>query len=531
MTKRKALKIVTSLTGAFEPESTVCLHLPNDVNDERVVDRNVETILIPRQVLYPVIVLGILASKCRWTGTNIAYTAYELEHHFRTSFTSYVITLPECRKVVEAASENLGWNIEIILFTNILHENPLLNVPHRDPARLEEGLYTVTNRDGVPLALRSLHDLLGPLDKENLRSKVESVGPDQIAVLQSTSGTTGLPKMAARTHRALISESKAIEDDNSRKPYVVRRLFCTPIFHAFSFPEMVITALRLGIPTFFMRRYDVTFAQKVHDYGITEIAAPPPMLKMLQETTEVHHLLQSIRTIFSGGAPLVPELRRLTLDIFEQPPRIVQVWGMTEGGWFSTFKYPEDDSTGSVGRIVPGLKIRVDPDETLEMQNSVQAGELLIKGEQLMTEYFDNKQASKDAFDNGWLRTGDIGFVKDGKVYFIDRCKDLIKVNGFQVAPAEIEAAVLELPGISDAGAVAVGHGVNEHPLLFVVLSHGEDISKDVIVNHLLSRMARHKVARMEVESIESIPRNPSGKILRKALKERANQRVLRGQR
>ena len=143
-----------------------------------------------------------------------------------------------------------------------------------------------------------------------------------------------------------------------------------------------------------------------------------------------------------------------------------------------------------------------------------------MQGPQLMTGYAGNEEASKDAFVDDWLRTGDVGYVINGKVYIVDRCKDLIKVNGWQVAPAEIEAAVMTLPGIRDAAAIAAGHGVEEHPLLFIVKSHSTDVSKEAVVNHLLGRMAEHKVKRTVVEFIESIPRNPSGKILRKGLRE-----------
>jgi acyl-CoA synthetase (AMP-forming)/AMP-acid ligase II len=388
--------------------------------------------------------------------------------------------------------------------------------------RPNDGLYMHTNSSVEPVARKTLHDLLGNIDEGNLKRKIDSIEPDQIAVLQSTSGTTGLPKMAVRTHRALILESQAIEDNHSQKPHEVYRLFCTPIFHAFSTPEMVITPLRLGIPTYIMRRYDDTFAQKVHEYGITETAASPPMLNMLQERHTSHHLLQSLRMIFCGGAPLVRELRERTLAIFKTPPRIVQVWGMTEGGWFSTFKYPEDDTTGSVGRMVPGYEIKTSTDDPLEMTNGRKAGELLVKGPQLMTGYYGNEQASQDAFIDGWLKTGDIGYIEEGKVYLVDRSKDLIKVNGWQVAPAEIEAIVLELPEVKDAATIGIGYGVDERPLLFVESSHGKAVSNEDVVNHLRSKVAKHKIARIEVESIESIPRNPSGKILRKVLREKA---------
>ena len=201
--------------------------------------------------MYPVLVLGIWASSCKWTGTNTAYTSYELEHHFRSSKTMYVVTRSEHLQHVEAACAKFDSKIEIVLFSDILENEACTEIP------------SIAANSSEAEAFRTLHHLIADANKGTLKRTLQPIGSDQIAVLQSTSGTTGLPKMAARAHRALIEESKAIEDNHSQKPYKVRRLFCTPVFHAFSFPEMVITPLRLGIPTYFMRRYEETFAQKV----------------------------------------------------------------------------------------------------------------------------------------------------------------------------------------------------------------------------------------------------------------------------
>lgn len=465
------------------------------------------------------LVLGILASKCRWAGSNTAYTSNELRHHFQTSITKYVVTLPEDLKTVEGAIQELEFDVEVILFTDILKDSPVDGVRYIDgPNDGEAGTNT----------LRTLHDLLRPGNPPVFENRIQTIRPDDIAYLQSTSGTTGLPKMAVRTHRGVMLECMAIEDNNSQKPYEIRRLFSTPIFHGFTTPELVITPLRLGIPTYVMRRFDDTYPEVVHRFRITETAAPPPMLKMLLERPEIHHYLQPLRMIFSGGAPLATELRNRFLAIFHEPPRIVQVWGMTEGGWFATFKHPEDDTSGSVGRIIPGCEIKVSRQNRLQLPNGREASELLVKGQQVMPGYFGNDKASKEIFTvDGWLRTGDVGYVEDGKIYIVDRSKDLIKVNGWQVAPAEIEAAMVGSPGVKDAATIAVGHGVDEHPLLFVVPIQGGHVDKDVIVDHLSSRVARHKIGKMQIEVIDSIPRNPSGKILRRLLREVASRRDL----
>jgi acyl-CoA synthetase (AMP-forming)/AMP-acid ligase II len=195
ISKGKAVELIASLVGAFEKNTTVCLHLANDI-------------------LYPILVLAIYGSSCRWTGTNIAYTVPELEHHVRVSDTNYVITREEHLETVRAAAGSA----EIILFTDILFEPS-----HRSSTSAHE--------------FRTLHDLQRESSVESLYATIRAIDLQSVSTLASTSGTTGRPKMAARTQRSMVLESAAIEENP--KPYQVRRLYCTPIFHGFAAPEMV----------------------------------------------------------------------------------------------------------------------------------------------------------------------------------------------------------------------------------------------------------------------------------------------------
>ena len=195
ISKNKAIELIASLAGVFEKNTTVCLHLANDI-------------------LYPVLVLAIYGSSCRWTGTNTAYTIPELEHHIRVSDTKYVITKEEHLETVRAAAGSA----EIIIFTDILFER-------------RGGSST------SPQEFRTLHDLQRKSSVESLYATIRDIDLQSVSTLASTSGTTGRPKMAARTQRAMVLESAAIEEHP--KPYQVRRLYCTPIFHGLSAPEMV----------------------------------------------------------------------------------------------------------------------------------------------------------------------------------------------------------------------------------------------------------------------------------------------------
>ena len=446
--------------------------------------------------------MAILASACTWTGTNPASTSVELQHHFTSSKASYVITPPEHLQTVQTAVDACAGNIEILLWTDILSED--------------------TSGAGLVEGHRTLHDLLQRPRTRTLEARLDAIPNNLPATIFSTSGTTGLPKMIQRTHRELILESKATED--APKPYHVRRLYCTPMFHAYSFTDMTINTFRLGLPSFYMRRYDHSFAWKLRQFSATETLVAPPVLMRLSNQAEAdpeeRQNIQSLRTVICAGAPLSAQLRSKFTQLFDCPVRLIQGWGMSEGGWFTTFRYPECDETGSVGRPVQGYEIRTSGLDPLVVDGSRLASELLVRAPQMPRSYLDNPSATAEAFTkDGWLKTGDIGYIEEGKIYLVDRLKDMIKVNGWSVAPAELEAALYKNPRVLDAAVVGHGSGVEEHPVIFVVPKGGE-VSPADITDHLLQFVARFKVAKCEVKFTHSIPRNPSGKILRKSLRQ-----------
>lgn len=411
-------------------------------------------------------------------------------------------------------------DVEIIMFADVLDN------PYQDS--LPELIKPAFGRQ-TSFGQRNVHDLQHNGTLQTLTTALHCINVDSTATLMLTSGTTGLPKMAARTHKAHVLESFAMEDNHATKPYPVIRLFCTPIFHAFSSPEMLINALRSGRTSYFIKRFDsVIFPAKIEEYGITEIYAPPPMLAMLHNEPETHQQIQTLRGIYTGGAPFAPELRTRFLDIFKHnpnPPVIRAVYGMTEGGYFSTFKHPVNDQTGSVGHLIPGYKMKMltTGEHASKLDDDTAVGKLYIKGPYLMTGYMGNPTATAEAFDvDGWLDTGDIGYIRDSKIYLVDRAKDLIKVNGWQVAPAELEDALLKSPDVIDAAVIGVGSDLKEHPLAFVVRTN-DTVSVDSLKTFLFLILTRYKVSSLEIKFVElgDIPKSISGKILKKDLRKR----------
>jgi acyl-CoA synthetase (AMP-forming)/AMP-acid ligase II len=229
--------------------------------------------------------------------------------------------------------------------------------------------------------------------------------------------------------------------------------------------------------------------------------------------------LRSLEWLFSAAAPLGSELteivqRRLSV-------RVRQGYGMTEASPATHLTLPGDERDGKVGPLVPNTECRiVDPASGDDVGVGV-AGEIWVRGPQVMKGYLNNPEATAVTVDaDGWLHTGDIGIVdEDGFLQVTDRLKELIKVKGYQVAPAELEALLLEHPRIADAAVIPVpDEESGERPKAFVVASG--PVTGDEVLAFVAARVAHYKRP-AHVAFIDSIPKSPSGKILRRVLVER----------
>lgn len=329
--------------------------------------------------------------------------------------------------------------------------------------------------------------------------------------------------------------------------FKVMRLLSVPIFHAFAAPLALLSAIRDGAPTIILPRFDkAEFLRLLPQYQITETAVVPPLLlAFLSYTPEEKAALKSLKLAWCGGAPLDLVTQNKACQLFAPAARIVQVWGMTECGWISTFPFPENDVSGSVGRIMPSYEVksvalplssstllinltRLIDDNGSRINNPAhRPGEILVRGSSLMQHYIGNVAATRETIDaDGWLHTGDVATIKDGKIYVVDRKKELIKVRGWQVAPAELEGVLLTHPLIADAAVIGVSHSdaPTEIPRAYVVkntdVTATSSLSPADVKMFLLQHLAKYKVGDCEIRFCESIPKSMSGKILRKLLRE-----------
>jgi len=341
----------------------------------------------------------------------------------------------------------------------------------------------------------------------HLRIAQTLVDPGDIALLLSSSGTTGLPKVVQLSHRAVVANLCQTE---AAYPYAEgeRVLGLAPFFHSMGLIVVLLHALASGATVVVMPRFDPeAMLTAIEKHRVSQVLIPPPVLQLLARHPLVDRFdLSSLDVVGCGGAPPGAELTRAAAE--RLGCIVAEGYGITEFGPMVAVSpmQPERVRHGSVGHLMPGT------------EGKLVDGEVWVRGPQMMSGYLGNPEATAATIDaDGWLHTGDTGrFDDDGYLYLGDRIKELIKVKGFQVAPAELEAVLRSHPAVADAAVVRVPDPeTGERPKAFVV-ADGE-LDRDELRSFVAEQVADYKRIE-EIEEIDALPRSPTGKLLRRML-------------
>jgi 4-coumarate--CoA ligase len=306
------------------------------------------------------------------------------------------------------------------------------------------------------------------------------------------------------------------------------------MFHVSNVPRAHTSPLRSGMKIYIMRRFELEpWMRNVERFQITETGMVPPMvIQIINSGLTKKYSLASLRNAWVGAAPLAAEPQARFKALMRSDAPLNQVWGMSETSCIATMlHYPEHDPTGSVGRFLPNLDAKLVDDEDNDITGYDIAGELCVRGPLIVKGYFNNAEANRLAWDeDGYFHTGDIALRRkeNGLWYIVDRKKELIKVRGFQVAPAELEGVLLSHADISDAAVIGIpaggpnanaGDQGTELPRAYIVLKSGSNMREADVQSYMRERLAGYKQLVGGVKFVDAIPKNASGKILKKDLK------------
>ena len=347
--------------------------------------------------------------------------------------------------------------------------------------------------------------------------------PEAVLGLIYTSGTTGQPKGVMVTHANILAD---IHNFNYWMRYTEAGIYlhAAPIFHIADFPS-IFAAPAFGASQIAISKFSAqTFSETVEREQVTHTVLVPTMINLLTQFANARKYdLSSLQVLAYGGSPMAPELVRRTRELLPKV-KLVQVYGLSETGFLTGLQDHEhtEDKLMSCGRPCPGVDLLVS-DTSGEQVEPGQAGELIARGANVMRGYWNSPDETAEAFRDGFFRTGDIGHQnRDGYFYILDRLKDMIVTGGENVYSGEVEAVIYGHPAVREAAVFGVPDPQwGELVMACVVLKPDATLTADDLIAFCRRSLANYKVPRRVEFSETDLPKNSSGKILKKTLRER----------
>jgi long-chain acyl-CoA synthetase len=346
-----------------------------------------------------------------------------------------------------------------------------------------------------------------------------TAGGEDLALLLYTSGTTGRPRGAMLSHRALLANLDQLQRID---PPVVadddRVLLVLPLFHVYGLNAGLGMVAKTGSTGVLAQRFDpVDTLALVRDRQISCIVGAPPMYLAWSMLPDLGESLSSVRLALSGAAPLPPSVVSMVLEA--TGTHIFEGYGLTETApVLTTSLCSPVPKIGSVGRPVPGVSLKILNDAEDEVDED-DPGEFVVKGDNLFSGYWPDGDGGPD--DEGWFRTGDIGYADgDGDLFLVDRTRDLILVSGFNVYPREVEDVLLDHEAVQEVAVIAAPHPyTGETVKALVVLRPGSRPSADDLIDYAAARLARFKCPTV-VEFVDELPHSLTGKVAKGRLRQ-----------
>ncbi|KAK2792205.1 hypothetical protein FQN51_001864 [Onygenales sp. PD_10] len=361
-----------------------------------------------------------------------------------------------------------------------------------------------------------------------------------LVVILWSSGTTGLPKGVMLSHLNIVSEvyimtlsgrqwaAKQIAAGQELPQF--RTLAHLPISHIAGLFGYLVGPFYSGGLVVWMGKYEwKKMLRLIKEYEITSFYTVPSIYLRIAKSPDVTDHFKWLANANTGAAPMDGELQTSASKKLGTGNTVIgQTWGLSETtGAVTMMPKGVDDYTGCIGHVLPNVELRMVDDDYNDVETG-QPGELLVRAPMVTEGYYDNPQATKDAFHDGWFCTGDIGIIKNGLFYVVDRKKELLKYKGLQIAPAELENLLFTHPDIKEAavcGVTSPDDPGSEVPRAYVVADPAR-ISEQSVKDFVKDRLAPYKQLRGGVVFVDELPKNAIGKLLRRELRERAKREL-----
>ncbi|MBB5354762.1 long-chain acyl-CoA synthetase [Anoxybacillus mongoliensis] len=450
--------------------------------------------------------------------TNPLYTERELEYQLNDSGAKIIIGLdllyPRIMKV------KAHTKIEHVIITSIKDYLPFpKNVLYPFVQKKQTGMIVRVKHEGY------CHLFTKALSLASGKVKETNVDPvEDVALLQYTGGTTGFPKAAMLTHHNLTSNTLMC----TKWMYKCERgnesiLGVLPFFHVYGMTAVMNLSIMEGYKMILLPKFDVETTLKTIEKQRPTLfpGAPTIYIALLNHPNLKKYDLSSIKICISGSAPLPVEVQ----EQFETVTggKIIEGYGLTEASpvTHSNFIWDGKRIKGSIGVPWPDTEAMIISLETGEKANVNEIGEIVVRGPQVMKGYWNRPEETAATLRDGWLYTGDLGYMnEEGYFFVVDRKKDMIIASGYNVYPREVEEVLYEHPKVQEAVVIGVPDAYRgETVKAFIVLKDGEQCTEEELDQFMRSKLAAYKVPRI-YEFRKELPKTAVGKILRRALVE-----------
>ncbi len=402
--------------------------------------------------------------------------------------------------------------------TLVTTEELIQNIPELDISERLRNIIIIGEKCDKGISYKEM------MEKSHDELSIMEMEKDDVASIIYTSGTTGKPKGAMLTHGNVISNSFSAIHHTLMKPEDILICFL-PLYHSFGQNFIMNSCICRGATLILHKKFELDeIVNSIKSNRVTRFFGVPTIYIMLLNEEKTYPFLKSLGYCFSAAASMPAEVSKKWKETFGLT--IYEGYGLTETTPFASYNHDIKYRSGSIGTPIENVEMKVVDENGVQLPPG-QLGEIVIKGPNVMKGYYNKPEETEKTIRNGWLHSGDIGMTDDdGYFYIVDRVKDMINSAGFKIWPREVEEVLFKHPAVLECAVIGVPDKVyGERVKAFIILREGERASAEEIIAFCKERIASYKAPK-EIEFVKEIPKSPTGKILKRILREAERSKV-----